>query len=246
MGEMRLIALLCGGWMLILLGGGCAGTRGNIDPWERTNREFYKFDDNLDRKFIEPASNFYVKVVPEPVRTGLGNGINNLGYLNVILNDFLQGKWQQGLGDAARMAVNSTVGIAGIFDVASRWHLPAHENDFGTTLGKWGVEPGPYMVLPLLGPATLRDTPGFVVASATNPVTWLSPPLYASIPLGTVEAMDRRSRVESAIRFRNAIAIDPYIFTRNAYLQYRDNLVHEGKKAVDESLYDEPESAPAK
>lgn len=243
---MRLIALLCSGWMLILLSGGCAGPRGNIDPWEKTNRAFYNFDDNLDRTLIEPASNFYVNVVPAPVRTGLGNGIDNLGYLNVILNDFLQGKWQQGLGDAARMAVNSTVGIAGIFDVASRWGLPSHENDFGTTLGNWGVEPGPYLVLPLLGPATLRDTPGFFVSNATNPVAWLSPPLYATIPLGTAQAMDRRSRVESAVRFRNAAAIDPYIFTRNAYLQYRENLVHEGRKAADASLYDEPDSAPAR
>ena len=87
----------------------------------------------------------------------------------------------------------------------------------------------------------MRDTPGFVVASVTNPVTWLSPPLYATIPLGTAGAMDRRSRVESAIRLRNAIAIDPYIFTRNAYLQYRDSLVHEGKKAIDASIYDEPD-----
>lgn len=243
---MRLIALLCSGWMLILMAGGCASSGGNIDPWEKTNREFYKFDDNLDRTLIEPASNFYVKVVPEPVRIGLGNGLNNLGYLNVILNDFLQGKWQQGLGDAARMAVNSTVGIAGIFDPATGWGLPSHENDFGTTLGKWGVAPGPYLMLPLLGPATLRDTPGIVVANATNPVTWLSPPLYATIPLATEEAMDRRSRVESAVRFRNAAAIDPYIFTRDAYLQYRENLVHGGKRAVDQSIYDEPESAPAK
>lgn len=241
---MRLMALLLSGWMVVLLGGGCTASRGNIDPCEKTNRAFYNFDDDLDRKFIEPAANFYVKVVPEPVRTGLGNGINNLGYLNVILNDFLQGKWQQGLGDAGRMAVNSTVGIAGIFDVATKWHLPAHENDFGTTLGKWGVQPGPYLVLPLMGPATVRDTPGFVVASATNPVTWLSPPLYATIPLGAAGAMDRRSRVESAIRLRDTIAIDPYIFTRTAYLQYRDSLVHEGKKAVDTSIYDEPDSAP--
>ena len=243
---MRLIGLLCSGWMLILTGAGCTSSHGNIDPWEKTNRKFYKFDDDIDRKFLEPAANFYVKAVPEPIRTGLGNGIDNLQYFNVVLNDFLQGKGRQGLGDATRMAVNSTIGIAGIFDVATKWNLPSHENDFGTTLGKWGVEPGPYLMLPLLGPATLRDTPGFLVANATNPVTWLSPPLYATIPLGGVEAMDRRSRVESVVRFRNAAAIDPYIFTRDAYLQYRENLVHEHSRPVDPSIYDEPESAPAK
>jgi len=243
MGIVWRIAVLCAGWALIMLSG-CAGGRGNIDPWEKTNRFFYNFDDGLDRVLLKPVSDFYVKVVPEPVRTGLGNGFNNLGYGNVILNDLLQAKWKQGLSDTGRMAVNSTIGIAGIFDVASRRGLLSHQNDFGITLGKWGAKPGPYLVLPLLGPSTVRDAPGLLVASATNPVTWVNPPLYVTAPLGTVQAIDGRSRVEAALRFRNAAAIDPYVFTRNAYLQYRDNLIHEGKKAVDQSLYEEePESA---
>ncbi|HEY2586942.1 MAG TPA: VacJ family lipoprotein [Tepidisphaeraceae bacterium] len=242
---MRRIAVLCAGWALIMLSGGCAGG-GNVDPWEKTNRVFYNFDDGLDRAVLTPVNGFYVKVVPAPIRTGLGNGFDNLFYGNVILNDFLQAKWNQGLGDTARMAVNSTIGIAGIFDVASRLGLPKHENDIGITLGKWGVAPGPYLVLPLLGPMTLRDTPGIVVANATNPVTWLFPPLYVTVPLGIGQALDRRSRVDTAIQFRNALAIDPYVFTRNAYLQYRDNLVHEGRKPVDQSLYEEvPETSPA-
>jgi phospholipid-binding lipoprotein MlaA len=235
--------ILCAGWALILLSG-CAGAGGNIDPWEKTNRAFYNFDDGLDRVLLKPVSDFYVKVVPEPIRSGLGNGFANLGYGNVILNDLLQAKLKQGLGDTGRMAVNSTIGIAGIFDVASRWGLPSHPNDFGITLGKWGAQPGPYLVLPLLGPTTVRDAPGILVANLTNPVTWVNPPLYVTAPMGTVQAMDTRSRFESALRFRNAAAIDPYVFTRNAYLQYRDNLIHEGKKPVDQSLYEEePESA---
>jgi phospholipid-binding lipoprotein MlaA len=244
-GIVRRIGLLCAGCALVLLSG-CAGGRGNIDPWEKTNRVFYQFDDNLDRVVLTPVNGFYVKVVPEPVRTGIGNGFDNLTYFNVILNDFLQGKWQQGLSDTARMAVNSTIGIAGVFDVASKAGLPKHENDFGITLGKWGVEPGPYLVLPLLGPMTLRDTPGIVVANTTNPVTWLSPPFAVSASLGVGQALDRRSRVDTTISFRNALAIDPYVFTRNAYLQYRESLIDEGKKPVDQSLYDEePESAPS-
>lgn len=230
--------ILCAGLALILLSG-CAGAGGNIDPWEKTNRSFYKFDDDLDRVLLKPISAFYVKVVPEPVRTGLGNGFNNLGYGNVILNDVLQAKWKQGLNDTGRMAVNSTIGIAGIFDVASRWGLPSYQNDFGITLGKWGARPGPYLVLPLLGPTTVRDAPGILVANLTNPVTWVNPPLYVTAPLGTVQAMDTRSRFESALRFRNAAAIDPYVFTRDGYLQYRDHLIHEGKKAADQSLYEE-------
>jgi len=239
------IAVLCAGWALITLSG-CASGRGNIDPWEKTNRAFYNFDDGLDRVLLKPLSDFYVKVVPEPVRTGLGNGFANLGYGNVILNDLLQAKWEQGLSDSGRMAANSTIGIAGIFDVASRWGLPSHQNDFGITLGKWGTGPGPYLVLPLLGPSTFRDAPDLLVASFTNPLRWVNPPLYVTVPLGTVQAANGRSRVETALRFRNAAAIDPYVFTRNGYLQYRDNLIHEGNKAVDQSLYEEePESAPS-
>ena len=237
MGNVRRI-VLCANLALIMLSG-CAGGRGNIDPWEKTNRFFYNFDDGLDRTLLKPASDFYVKVVPEPVRTGLGNGFSNLGYANVILNDLLQAKWKQGLGDAGRMAVNSTIGVAGFFDVASKWGLPSHQNDFGITLGKWGAGPGPYLVLPLVGPSTVRDAPGFLVEAVTNPVTWVNPPLYVTAPLGIVDAVNARYSAETALRFRNAAAIDPYVFTRNAYLAYRDNLIHEGKKAVDQSLYEE-------
>lgn len=238
------IGVLSANLALIMLSG-CASGRGNIDPWEKQNRFFYHFDDGLDRVLLKPASDFYVKVVPEPVRTGLGNGFSNLGYGNVILNDLLQAKWNQGLSDTGRMAVNSTIGIAGFFDVASRWGLPSHQNDFGITLGKWGAKPGPYLVLPLVGPSTVRDAPGLLVDAATNPVTWVNPPLYVTVPLGIVDAVNARSRAETVLRFRNAAAIDPYVFTRNAYLQYRDHLIHEGKKPVDQSLYEEePESAP--
>ena len=243
MGIMRRIGVLCASLALIMLSG-CAGGRGNIDPWEKTNRFFYNFDDGLDRVLLKPMSDFYVKAVPEPIRTGLGNGFDNLGYGNVILNDFLQAKWRQGLNDTGRMAVNSTIGIAGVFDIASKWGLPSHQNDFGITLGKWGAGPGPYLVLPLFGPSTVRDAPGILVASLTNPVTWVNPPLYVTAPLGTLQAMNGRSRAETALRFRNAVAIDPYVFIRNAYLQYRDHFIHEGKKPVDQSLYEEePESS---
>src|SRR5207245_544633 len=127
-----------------------------------------------------------------------------------------------------------------------KWGLPSHENDIGITLGKWGVKPGPYLVLPLLGPATLRDTPGIFVANLTNPVTWVNPPLAVSIPLATAQAIDRRSRYESALQFRNAAAVDPYVFTRTGYLQYRENLIHGGGRPPDQSLYDdEPDTPPS-
>lgn len=233
----------------LMMLGGCA-SNGNVDPWEKTNRFFYNFDDGLDRVLLKPVSDAYVKVVPEPIRTGIGNGFSNLSYANVILNDFLQAKWRQGFSDAGRMAVNSTIGIAGFFDPASKWGLVAHDNDFGITLGKWGVKSGPYLVLPLLGPSSLRDVTGYGTLYVTDPLTWVSPPIYVTFPLYTVDVIDKRSRVESLLGFRNKVAIDPYIFVRDAYLQYRENQIHEGAKPVPQNIYDEdsdmgPSTAPS-
>ena len=128
--------------LMLLTGflGGCSGPSSAADPWEQGNRFFYTFDDVLDKVTFKPLSEAYVKFVPPPIRTGLGNAFDNLGYGDVILNDFLQGKWNQGWSDSGRMAVNTTVGIAGIFDVAGHWGMEPHDNDFGITLGKWGMQ----------------------------------------------------------------------------------------------------------
>ena len=154
----RSLALL----LLAALAGltGCASTGSKVDPWEKSNRFFYQANDSLDRYALKPLADGYVKVVPQPVRNGIGNGFANLEYGNVILNDFLQARWNQGWSDSGRMLVNSTVGIAGFFDVATPLGLPSHDNDFGITLGKWGAKPGPYLVLPLFGPSSVRDAPG--------------------------------------------------------------------------------------
>jgi len=230
--------------------GGCAGAPPN-DPWEKTNRFIYNVNDGFDRAALKPVADAYVKVVPKPIRTGLGNGFDNLVYFNVIVNDLLQGNWGQGLGDAGRMAANSTVGIAGVFDVATGWGLPAHQNDFGITLGKWGAKPGPYLVLPLFGPSTLRDASGLVVEYFATPTTYLDLPWEVTVPLGATDIVDARSRADVVMRFRNDTALDPYVFTRDAYLQYRESRIHEGKPAApDQSIYDTytdfgPSSAPA-
>jgi len=232
----------------VSLCGGCAGNPSNPDPWEKANRFIYNVNDGFDRVALKPASDAYVKVVPEPIRTGIGNGFDNLVYLNVIVNDFLQAKWGQGLGDSGRMAANSIVGIGGIFDVATKWGLPAHQNDFGITLGKWGVKPGPYVVLPLFGPSTLRDAPGLLVEYVCTPISYLDLPLGVTLPLGTADIIDARSRADFIMRFRNDTALDPYVFTRDAYLQYRDARIHEGKPApaAEQSIYDtDTDSGPA-
>jgi phospholipid-binding lipoprotein MlaA len=230
----RVILILC---CLAALTG-CAGSN-PVDPYENTNRAIYNFNTGLDRFVLKPMADGYVKFIPPFIRTPLGNAFDNMDYLNVVLNDFLQGKTGQGLGDAGRMAVNSTVGIGGFFDVATGWGLPVHDNRFGNTLGLWGCGAGPYLVLPLFGPSCLRDAPGLGVATITDPVFWLFPPWYVSFPLFVAGTVDARSRSDFIVKFRDEAAIDPYVFTRQAYLQYRENQIHEGRPTTQEDIYDE-------
>jgi phospholipid-binding lipoprotein MlaA len=238
--EARAGAALLGALLLLApLAAGCAQHPKNPDPLEKSNRAMYKFNDRLDRAVLKPAADAYVKVVPEPVRTGLGNALQNLAYPNVILNDFLQGEWKQGWRDVARMALNSTAGMAGVIDVGAARGLPAHHNDFGTTLGKWGSGPGPYLVLPVVGPSSGRDAPGFATAMVTNPLYWVGLPWTVSVPMDATKAMDARSQADAQIRFRDQAALDPYVFMRDAYLQYRQNRVRPAVAPPEQSIYDQ-------
>ena len=242
------LAAACALFALLLLTGGCATNPHNPDPHQRLNRVIYGINDIGDKLILKPLSDVYVAIVPKPIRTGLGNAFDNLGYLNVILNDFLQGKVDQGLSDTGRMAVNTTVGVAGIFDVATKWGMPEHENDFGITLARWGVkDSGPYLVLPLYGPSTLRDVPGRGVSMVTNPLFWTSIPLAVSIPLDAASTAETRARLDDLIKFRDQAAIDPYIFMRDGYLQRRRMQVEGGRPPPpgDDFYNDEPDSTPA-
>jgi phospholipid-binding lipoprotein MlaA len=222
------------------LAAACASAPDKADPLEPVNRVLYGFNDLLDQYALKPAADVYVLVIPQVIRDCIGNGFANLPYFNVILNDFLQGKWNQGWSDTARFAVNSTIGLAGIFDVATHWGFPAHDNDMGVTLGKWGVGPGPYLVIPLLGPSSLRDTTRPIVIVLATPLTWLNLGPEINIPLSVAGAVDTRSRSDFIVKFRNSAAVDPYVFTREAYLQFREGLIHEGKPPVQQNnIYDE-------
>ena len=222
---------------------GCAVNPRNPDPFEPVNRVFYAFNDGLDKFIVKPVSDVYVDVVPQPVRKGLGNAFDNLGYPNVILNDFLQGKIDRGFEGIGRFAVNSTVGVAGVFDVASKWGMEKNSNDFGITLGKYDATAGPYLVLPLFGPSTFRDAPAIPVRMLVSPLRYLDVPAYASIPMDVLNLAESRVRIGGAIEFRDRAALDPYIFTREAYLQMRRNKIYgEGKGApgaVPPDFYDE-------
>ena len=218
---LRMIVMALGVCALLMASVGCAKNPKNIDPFEKANRGLYKFNDGLDRVLLKPGADLYVKVVPQPVRQGISNAFDNLGYGNVIVNDLLQGKFGPALGGVGRVGLNTTVGLLGTMDVATKWGLPAHGNDFGITIGKWGAGPGPYLVLPLLGPSTFRDVTRIPVSMVTSPMYYLDVPDVVSIPMDVVRIADGRSRADSTIEFRDKAAIDPYVFVRDAYLQNR-------------------------
>ncbi len=226
----------------VCLSAGCASNSNsqNVDPYEKANRFLYNVNDDLDRWALKPLADAYVKFIPLFFRTCLGNAFDNMNYGAVIIDDFLQGKVKQGFADSGRMALNSTIGLAGLFDVATDLRLPAHDNDFGLTLAQWGVKPGPYLFIPILGPSTVRDCTRYGVTILANPITWIDAPWAATIPLSFTYIVDARSRYGLELRFRNEAAIDPYVFTRTAYLQYRQGLTHQGNAQLQPAnLYDE-------
>lgn len=225
---------------------GCAtlppGQHDPRDRFERTNRAIYKFNDSLDRHIARPLAKGYVKITPRPVRTGVSNFFHNLSYPTVIVNDLLQGKLKAFGGDTARLVVNTTLGIGGLFDPATRMGLQAGDEDFGQTLGKWGVPSGPYIVLPIFGPSDVRDTFGFVGDQFTDPKNYVNN-IYLSLGLSAGALLDMRAELLSTDDVL-ARAFDPYVFVRNAYLQRREFQVKDGIPSDDVELIDTGESAP--
>jgi phospholipid-binding lipoprotein MlaA len=222
--------------------GGCATPANHYDPLEKINRFFYGFNDTLDHYALKPAADVYRAVVPKPIREGIGNGFDNLTYFSVVVSDVLEGKKDQAFGDGWRFVINSTFGIGGIFDIATPTGLPAHNNDFGVVLGKWGVGPGPYLMVPLGGPYTLRDLAGPGGKALANPLTWLYFPWRVTFGLSVIDPIQTRSRDDFIFKFRNAAAVDPYVFTREAYMQYRQGLIDEGRPTTrpsQQNVYDE-------
>ncbi len=205
------------------------------DPWESWNRGVYKFNDVLDRAVAKPVAQTYVKVVPEPIRTGVTNFFANIETPTVMVNDALQGKFLAALTDLGRFVLNTTVGLAGFLDPASAAGLAHNDEDFGQTLGKWGVPAGPFVELPVLGPSDLRDAPSRAVDSYTNPRQYIKNP-WIKYGLYLPDLTDRRARLLS-LDETLAHTYDPYAFVRDAYLQRRAYMVSDGK-VTDEPLED--------
>lgn len=231
---------------LVLLGCclvvGCATTQKNVaveDPYEDFNRRIYTFNQGVDDYFSGPIITVYDTITPDFLQQGVGNFFTNLNSVQVVVNDLLQGKIIQGTRDTGRFAINSTLGVFGLFDVASYVGLKQNVEDFGQTLSVWGVPAGPYLVLPFLGPSTLfQGVLGTAVDALSNPVTYAT-----ALPLvQALSAVNARSEAEASLDFINESALDPYTFTRAAYLQWRQHLITDGEgtaQASFEALEDE-------
>jgi len=201
-----------------------------IDPNEETNRKFYDFTDKIDRAVLAPVADVYVRYVPNPMQRSIGNFYDNLAYPNVILNAFLQGKVRQGFEDSLRFVVNSTIGLGGLFDMAAPMGLPQHDEDFGQTLGVWGVNTGSYLFVPLIGPSTYRDVPGIPVSVFSNLLFYAGSVAGTAFvaPVTILSIIDKRARLSGPMRIRDQAALDPYLFVREGYLQQRKHLIYDG------------------
>jgi phospholipid-binding lipoprotein MlaA len=218
------------GALALALLAGCAttgmGTPG--DPLERMNRATHRFNDSIDRAVLRPVATGYRDHVPEVLRKGIDNFLTNLAFPTTIVNDLLQAKFKDTLIDLGRFTVNSTLGLAGLLDPASHFGIPRNDEDFGQTLGRWGVPPGPYVVLPFLGPSTVRDGPSLYVDGQTDLRVALHIDNNVEWALAGVSFVNRRSELLAFDASFDA-AYDRYAFIRNAWLQRREYQVKDGE-----------------
>ena len=229
------------GWSAFALLTGCATMQSadpevpDNDPFESVNRPIYRANDFIDRRIAKPVTEAYLSYTPQPVQNSVSNFFDNVVYPNVILNDFLQGKGTQGLEDLGRFLVNTTFGFLGVWDMATPLGLEAHDEDFGQTLGVWGMDESIYLVLPFIGPSTVRDVPNLGVSTVTNILFYVPSPYV--VPVALLGFIDLRARLNEAITFRDETAVEPYLFTREAYLQHRKFLIYDGNPPIDDDLY---------
>jgi len=201
---------------------GCATT--GPDPLERVNRPIFAFNEGVDKYVLEPVATGWDVVAPELVQTGVRNFFDNLRMPITLVNDILQLKPIAAMEDLSRIVINTTAGVGGILDVASMITIPENSEDFGQTLGRYGIPPGPYLVIPLLGPSTVRDVFRYPADAAVTPYTYFVPS-WASLTLRVVETFNLRAYYLEEVLANRIEAIDYYVFMRNAYLQLREHRV---------------------
>jgi phospholipid-binding lipoprotein MlaA len=231
--KRRLAALLAAA-----LVGGCAttgtGTPDPRDPFEPVNRAVFEFNDVADRAVFRPIAEVYATVIPQPIRTGVTSFFGNLNDAWTAANNLLQGKFGDSINDFGRVFVNSTFGLGGILDWATPMGMEKHNEDFGQTLGVWGVPAGPYVVLPIFGPSSVRDTAGFVVDIYAYPLFWI---LRWGDPVGRVAwrniatgvgFVNARANTLAATDLLEQAALDRYTYVRSAFFQRRQNQIFDG------------------
>jgi len=208
---------------------GCATTTNNPrDPLEGFNRAMFNVNDKVDQAALKPVATAYKKVVPGFVQAGVGNFFGNIGDVSTALNNFLQARVNDGMSDVARVMVNSIFGLGGLFDVASPGGLVKHDQDFGQTLGRWGVPSGPYLVLPLIGPTTTRDGIAMVVDLETDLWSYKYPVRWRNTG-SVIRVIDHRAYVLDSSTLIEDAALDKYEFVRDAYMQRREAKIYKGE-----------------
>ncbi len=236
------------GLLLVFLISGCTSftvvrSETNSDPFEPFNRGVFAFNDGVDKTMLKPVAEIYDTLIPDSVDKGITNFFNNLDDIIVIANDLLQFKFKQAGSDTGRFLVNSTIGIIGFIDVATKMGLDKHHEDFGQTLGYWGIKSGPYLVLPLFGPSSVRDTFGL------GADVFLDPRFYYAGVGGVTEAnhvlaseavkqLDVRADLLSSERVLQAAALDKYSYLRDAYFARREYLIYDGNPPLLEDNFE--------
>lgn len=196
------------------------------DPWENVNRAVFQFNDHIDNAALKPAARAY-RTLPDFVQTGVGNFFGNLEDVWTSANNFMQGKFEDGLSDVMRVTFNTFLGLGGVLDIASEAGLPKHKEDFGQTLGGWGVRAGPYVVLPLLGPSTLRDALAVPIDWNASPWAYVEPVRIRN-PGYVINTVSQRAALLDATQLLEDAALDRYQFVRDGYLQRRESKLRDG------------------
>tara|TARA_B100001093_G_scaffold513747_1_gene586297 strand:+ start:147 stop:890 length:744 start_codon:yes stop_codon:yes gene_type:complete len=218
--------------LLVFLLTSCSTTGSSKnDPLEPMNRAIFGFNEIVDDNIFEPVAKTYKYITPDPIETGVSNFFSNVGEVSTIANDVFQFKFKQAGYDFLRFSINTTVGIFGIFDVASSVGLEKNKEDFGQTLGYWGIPQGPYLVLPFFGSSSFRDAPGLYADRQISPVEQLHN--KEELALDTLNIIDKRAKLLRATKILDTAAKDKYIFIRESYLQKRESMVKDGEAEED-------------
>jgi phospholipid-binding lipoprotein MlaA len=244
MSPLRRLTLLLAALALLLLQG-CASLSGPdpADPWEPMNRKVTAFNDVADDVVLRPVAVFYGQVLPTFVRKGIGNFFSNQTDVMSFFNSLAQLKMEAALKNASRVAINTTIGLGGIIDWATEFRIDKHKEDFGQTMAFWGVSSGPYMVLPIFGPSTVRDSFGLLVDTKTD-VNQTIKDAAARNTLTLLRLTDKRERYLQLSDAVRQASLDPYTFTRDAYLQKRLNDIYDGNPPMKDDMDDSEDPAP--